>query len=228
MDSLATRYHSIQNRILEAAKAHNRNPDDITLVTVTKNHPAQLVLDLLDMGARDFGENKDQEAFPKAQEVSASTEEDYSWHFIGQLQSNKVRSVLTYAKFLHSLDRVSLLKELEKRLPDYPGELGVFIQVNLTTDPNRGGIQLPDIEEFASRVLETPKLRLMGLMGVGGLEVEPEREFEKLVIASNSLQALSPKSKYLSMGMSNDFEKAIEYGATHLRIGSAITGNRST
>ena len=228
MDSLSSRYQSIQNRILESARSCNRNPDEITLVTVTKNHPSQLVLDLLDLGARDFGENKDQEASTKAQEVSQSTEVDFNWHFIGQLQSNKVRSVLTYAKFLHSLDRISLLKELEKRLPDYQGELGVFIQVNLTTDPNRGGIQLLDIEAFASRVLETPKLRLMGLMGVGGLEVEPEREFEKLVIASNSLQLLSPEAKYLSMGMSNDFEKAIEFGATHLRIGSAITGNRPT
>jgi PLP dependent protein len=228
MDSLAQRYQAIKGRISEAAKSSGRDESEITLVTVTKNHPAQLVLDLLDMGARDFGENRDQEVAPKAEEVREVTETEFNWHFIGQLQSNKVRSVLGYAKFLHSLDRVSLLAEIEKRIPDYQGELGVFIQVNLTTDLNRGGIELGEIEPFATRVLQTPKLRLMGLMGVGGLDVEPERDFERLVTASGSLRKISPESKFLSMGMSNDFEKAIEYGATHLRIGSAITGKRPT
>jgi pyridoxal phosphate enzyme (YggS family) len=226
MDSLEQRYQGIRERILEAAKAANRDLDDITLVTVTKNHPAQLVLDLLDLGARDFGENRDQEAAPKAESVSNSSDLEFNWHFIGQLQSNKVRSVLGYANYLHSLDRVSLLAELEKRVTDYQGTLGVFIQVNLTTDLNRGGIEPDAIEEFASRVLKTPKLRLMGLMGVGGLDVEPEREFERLANLSDALQLVSPGSRFLSMGMSNDFEKAIKYGATHLRIGSAITGNR--
>jgi pyridoxal phosphate enzyme (YggS family) len=228
MDSLEYRYQGIQQRIIDAANSAQRNLEEITLVTVTKNHPAQLVLDLLDLGAKDFGENRDQEAAPKAEAVAEATHADLNWHFIGQLQSNKVRSVLGYAKFLHSLDRVSLLAELEKRITDHQGTLGVFIQVNLTTDPNRGGIEPDAIEEFALRVLKTPKLRLMGLMGVGGLDVEPEQEFERLAKLSDSLQLVSPESSFLSMGMSNDFEKAIKYGATHLRIGSAITGNRPT
>jgi pyridoxal phosphate enzyme (YggS family) len=226
MDSLASRYQEIQERIIQASMSSPRNPEEITLVTVTKNHPAELVLDLLQLGARDFGENRDQEAAPKAEAVSRVSTPDFNWHFIGQLQTNKVKSVLGYAQFLHSLDRESLLSELVKRMPDYSSELGVFIQVNLTSDIGRGGIEIPAIEEFATKVLATPKLNLMGLMGVAGLGIEPERDFERLVRASQALQKISAEAKYLSMGMSNDFEVAIAMGATHLRIGSAITGNR--
>jgi pyridoxal phosphate enzyme (YggS family) len=196
------------------------------LVVVTKNHPSQLVFDLIALGARDFGENRDQEAGPKAKEVLASSSEAMRWHFIGQLQTNKVRSVLEYADLIHSLDRESLLIELQKRTIDRPKPLGVFIQVNLTEDPARGGVSVNDLESFATKVLGSQGLRLEGLMGVGGLDKDPAVEFERLAGLSAKLQALAPEANGLSMGMSSDFEVAIGYGATHLRIGSAITGKR--
>ena len=179
-----------------------------------------MVQDLYDLGERDFGENKDQEASTKSLEF-APTEVDYRWHFIGQLQSNKVRSVMNYAKVLHSLDRPSLLKELAKR----EAQLEVFIQMNLTDDPNRGGVNPDQLEQFAESVLEVESLTLVGVMAVGGLDVDPEQEFERVRLASEKLRTVHASADQISAGMSGDFEQAIAYGATHLRIGSLITGN---
>ena len=226
MSELAQRYNQISEQVAAAAAAHGRSASDITLVVVTKNHPPQLVFDLISLGARDFGENRDQEAAPKAKEVLDASPEAMRWHFIGQLQTNKVRSVLDYADLIHSLDRESLLSELQKRTADRAKPLGVFIQVNLTEDPERGGVRVQDLEGFATKVLSSQGLRLEGLMGVGGLDKDPAVEFERLAGLSTKLQALAPEAKGLSMGMSSDFEVAIGYGATHLRIGTAITGKR--
>ena len=226
MSELAQRYNQIVEQVASAAAASGKSASDITLVVVTKNHPPQLVFDLLALGARDFGENRDQEASPKAKEVLESSSEAMRWHFIGQLQTNKVRSVLEYADLIHSLDRESLLVELQKRTLDRPKPLGVFIQVNLTEDPARGGVRVNDLDAFATKVLGSEGLRLEGLMGVGGLDKEPAVEFERLAGLSAKLQSLAPEAKGLSMGMSSDFEVAIGYGATHLRIGTAITGKR--
>jgi pyridoxal phosphate enzyme (YggS family) len=226
VSDLAQRYREIVDRIDLAAKASNRSSADVTLVVVTKNHPHQLVLDLLALGARDFGENRDQEAAPKAKEIAKLTTEAFRWHFVGQLQTNKVKTVLEYANFIHSLDRESLLTELQKRTEDRADPLGVFIQVNLTEDPDRGGVRVPDLMGFAEKVVASQGLKLEGLMGVGGLQVAPEAEFEKLANLSVQLQKVAPGARGLSMGMSSDFEVAIGYGATHLRIGTAITGNR--
>jgi pyridoxal phosphate enzyme (YggS family) len=226
VSDLAQRYREIVDRIDLAAKASNRSSADVTLVVVTKNHPHQLVLDLLALGARDFGENRDQEAAPKAKEIAKLTIEAFRWHFVGQLQTNKVKTVLEYANFIHSLDRESLLTELQKRTDDRADTLGVFIQVNLTEDPDRGGVRVPDLMGFAEKVVASQGLKLEGLMGVGGLQVAPEAEFEKLANLSVQLQKVAPGARGLSMGMSSDFEVAIGYGATHLRIGTAITGNR--
>jgi hypothetical protein len=228
LSELGQRYQSVVEKIASAAESANRDLEQITLVVVTKNHPHQLVYDLLALGARDFGENRDQEAGPKAKQIAAESSERFNWHFIGQLQTNKVKSVLEYADFLHSLDRPSLLDELQKRTAERENALKVFIQVNMTEDPERGGVNLEDLMPFADRVLSSPGLELVGLMGVGGLGVDPEREFERLAQLSGELQAIAPEANRLSMGMSGDFETAIAYGATHLRIGTAITGNRPT
>jgi pyridoxal phosphate enzyme (YggS family) len=228
LSELGQRYQSVVEKIASAAESANRDLEQITLVVVTKNHPHQLAYDLLALGARDFGENRDQEAGPKAKQIAAESSERFNWHFIGQLQTNKVKSVLEYADFLHSLDRPSLLDELQKRTAERENALKVFIQVNMTEDPERGGVNLEDLMPFADRVLSSPGLELVGLMGVGGLGVDPEREFERLAKLSGELQAIAPEANRLSMGMSGDFETAIAYGATHLRIGTAITGNRPT
>ena len=228
MTELGQRYQAIVEAIASAATSANRDPKEVTLVVVSKNHPHQLVLDLLELGARDFGENRDQDASPKAKQIALESEQAFNWHFIGQLQTNKVKSVLEYASFLHSLDRSSLLDELIKRTAERATALKVFVQVNMTEDLERGGVNPLDLMAFAERVLSAPGLELVGLMGVGGLDVAPELEFERLAKLSGELQQLAPEASRLSMGMSGDFETAIAYGATHLRIGTAITGNRPT
>lgn len=216
--SLSQRLSDVRTRIkLSSESAKSAEP---TLVVVTKNHPVELVQELYSLGERDFGENKDQEASSKAQLLDTPVT-DYRWHFVGQLQSNKVRSMMQYASVLHSLDRQSLLTELAKR----EAQLEVFIQMNLTDDENRGGVNPNELLAFAEKVLLVPSLRLVGVMAVGGLEVEPEKEFERVALASQNLLSLAPKANMISAGMSADFEEAIAYGATHLRIGSLITAN---
>ena len=235
MSQLADRYHAVQERIDAAAGLAGRNRDDLTVVVVTKNHPASLVLDLIELGARDFGENRDQEASAKGQAVAAALGETAGelrnhWHFVGQLQSNKVRSVLQYAATIHSLDRASLLaalaKETAKVSEEHLPPIGVFIELNLTDDLGRGGIVPAELERFATAVLEVPGLNLLGVMGVATLEQQAERDFALIRSCSERLQAVAPAARFISAGMSGDFEQAIGFGATHLRIGTAITGHR--
>lgn len=247
MATLAERYQQVTNRIQDAILAAGRQPQEVTLVVVSKFHPAQLVLDLIDLGVRDFGENKDQEAGPKALEVAQALAQagkpvDHRWHFVGQLQSNKVKSVLRYASAIHSLDRDSLLsalaketakmheaRQLESLAPLAP--IDVFIELNLTGDQGRGGISPGGVSEFAERVLEVPGLNLCGVMGVASVASPndssvAERDFETIRQASLAVQALKPAATKISAGMSGDFETALKFGATHLRIGTAITGER--
>lgn len=229
MSSLGQRLAEIESRILSAVASAGRNRNEVELIVVSKNHPAQMVLDLLELGVRDFGENRDQEAKPKAEEVAALTAEqsyDYKWHFIGQLQSNKVRSALSYADVVHSVDRQSLLDALIKATVERTSPLDIFIQLNLTDDPGRGGIEPKDLESFASQVLAAPNLNLLGVMGVASLDRAPEADFETIQRASENLIGVAPGARFISAGMSEDFEAAISFGATHLRVGSAITGKR--
>jgi pyridoxal phosphate enzyme (YggS family) len=228
--SLSERLESIHERIDSAAQAAGRDRQEIELVVVTKNHGYELALELLALGESQFGENKDQEASQKAHDVASNLpagQNPPTWHFVGQLQSNKVRSMLSYSSVLHSLDRPSLLKELAKQMAKTPDQtLKVFIELNLTDDPNRGGIELQDLIGFTEQVLAAPQLELLGVMGVAGLDVEPAYDFDRILKASQEVQTLSKGASFISAGMSGDFEEAIGFGATHLRIGTAITGKR--
>lgn len=227
--TLAERLADVHARIAKAAQSANRQLDEIQLVIVSKNHPADLVLELLELGETNFGENKDQEASAKAEQVKFSNQSglEPTWHFVGQLQSNKVKSMLGYSKVLHSLDRPSLLNELIKQLAKDPeSRLDVFIELNLTGDPARGGILPEELLSFAGSVLEAKQLNLLGVMGVAGLEGTPASYFETIAKASAELRSIAPEARFISAGMSGDYEEAIRHGATHLRIGTAITGNR--
>lgn len=224
MSSLSNRLAGIDERIFSRLSANGRKADSVTRIVVSKFHPAQLVRDLYALGVRDFGENKDQEASAKALEVA---DLQLRWHFIGQLQSNKAKSVVKYAHAIHSLDRSSLLDALAKATVDRETPLPVFIQMNLTEDTARGGISPEDLLEFASSVSAVPTLEVAGVMAVASLEGQEERDFALVAKASQILLTEHPNAKSISAGMSGDFELAIDYGATHLRIGTAITGNRS-
>ena len=223
---LTERYRSVNERIAASCIAAGRSVSDVELVVVTKNHSAEVVAELYDLGHRQFGENRDQEAGPKAEALAAGGRLDAKWHFVGQLQSNKVRTVLNYATCIHSIDRSSLVKELAKQLGNRELEIEGFIELNLTEDPARGGVEPGNLQQLAHSVLEIGRIKLLGVMAVAGLGVDPRIDFEKTLQASQELQKIAPEANQLSMGMSEDFELAIEMGATHIRVGSAITGPR--
>jgi pyridoxal phosphate enzyme (YggS family) len=218
-DTLAERLAAVSAAVADAARASDRDPAEITTIVVTKFHPASLVRELYDLGVRDFGENRHQDAAPKAAELGSL---DPTWHFIGQLQRNKVRAVLDYARLIHSVDRESLVGAIAAA--DRP--VDIFLQLNLTDDPGRGGVALADLEALTARALAVPSIRLRGLMAVGPLGENPRRAFARVRDASARLTALAPAASALSMGMSGDYREAIAEGATHLRIGTAITGKR--
>ena len=218
---LRERYRAVLDEVAAVARSAGRDPAEITTVVVTKFHPASLVAELAALGHRDFGESRQQEAGPKA---AALRDLGLRWHFIGQLQSNKARAVRGYASAVHSLDRDSLLAALADPAA---APLDAFIQVNLTDDPRRGGLPPDALGGFAERVLAAPGIRLAGLMAVAPIGAEPRAAFARVrELRDRVVAPIAPEAIGLSMGMSGDFADAIREGATHLRIGTAITGMR--
>lgn len=215
---LAERLATVDGEIAEAARAADRDPAELTRIVVTKFHPASLVRQLAALGVRDVGENRHQEAAAKAAELS---DLDLNWHFVGQLQSNKAKAVRRYARAVHSVDRASLADALAGDAP-----LDVFLELNLTGDPTRGGIDPALLEPLAEHVLATPGLTLRGVMAVAPLGADPRAAFARVRTASEALVRWAPGATAISAGMSGDFREAISEGATHLRIGTAITGKR--
>ena len=217
--ALEERLSRVRSQVADAAVEAGRDPSAITTIVVTKFHPASLVRELAALGVTDVGENRQQDAGPKAAQLRDLA---LTWHFIGQLQSNKVRAVLEYASVVQSVDRASLVEALgAARIP-----LQVFLQLNLTDDPGRGGVAPDGLEQLAERVLASDALTLRGLMAVAPLGEEPRAAFARVREASERLRRVAPDADALSMGMSGDFREAVAEGATHLRIGTAITGNR--
>lgn len=216
----------MRSGIADAARAAGRSVDELTLVVVTKYHPASLVRELAALGVTDVGENRHQEAQAKAAELA---DLDLTWHFVGQLQSKKARQVRRYADVVQSLDRDSVVDAFAptEAEPD-PRVVDGFVQVNLTDDPGRGGVQPDDVEAMVTRVLDTGTIRLRGVMAVAPLDEEPRRAFARLRTISERVVSLAPDATDVSAGMSGDYADAIAEGATHLRIGTAITGNRPT
>ncbi|WP_288468373.1 YggS family pyridoxal phosphate-dependent enzyme [uncultured Curtobacterium sp.] len=225
-DGPEARLASVRSGIADAARAAGRSVDELTLVVVTKYHPASLVRELAALGVTDVGENRHQEAQAKAAELA---DLDLTWHFVGQLQSKKARQVRRYADVVQSLDRDSVVGAFAptEAEPD-PRVIDGFVQVNLTDDPGRGGVQPDDVEAMVTRVLDTGTIRLRGVMAVAPLDEEPRRAFARLRAISERVVSLAPDATDVSAGMSGDYADAIAEGATHLRIGTAITGNRPT
>ena len=220
--SLAERLEEVRAGIVAAAAEAGRKVDDITMIVVTKFYPASLVRELYALGVREVGENRHQEAQAKAAELA---DLDVGWNFIGQLQSKKAKQVRAYAHSVHSLDRTSVIEALGS---SDGTTIECFVQLNLTDDPGRGGVQPAELERTTELVLATPGLELLGVMAVAPVGEEPRPAFVRVREASERMQRLAPGAHYISTGMSGDYREAILEGATHLRIGSAITGNRPT
>lgn len=218
--TLQQRLAEVQGGIAEASRVAGRDASELTLIVVTKFHPASLVRELAALGVRDVGENRHQEAQDKASELE---DLDVQWHYIGQLQTKKARQAARYASAIHSIDRARLVDALSS----IDRTIDAFLQINLTGDPGRGGAEPEDIEPLTEKILETPTLHLRGVMAVAPLEEPAAQAFERLAGYSERVRLLDPGATAISAGMTHDYADAIAAGATHLRIGSAITGNRA-
>ena len=220
--TLAARLSTIDRQIADAARRVGRDAGEITRIVVTKFHPASLVADLAALGVDDVGENRQQELTAKH---DALAELPVRWHFIGQAQTNKAAAIRRSADVVHSVDRDRIADALH-RAADDGDVLDVLVQINLTDDPARGGVQPAGAPALAARVAELSTLRLRGVMAVAPLDEEPAAAFARLRAVSDAVRAEHPDASWISAGMTGDFVEAIDAGATHLRIGSAITGPR--
>ncbi|MSY98787.1 MAG: YggS family pyridoxal phosphate-dependent enzyme [Actinobacteria bacterium] len=215
---ISNNLQEIQVRIAKAAELASRKAGEITLVAVTKTFPVSDIEILYELGIRNFGENRDQEGSVKAPALPS----DCVWHFQGQIQSNKLKSIVEWADVVHSIDDLSHARKLAALV----SAKDIFIQVSLDNQPNRGGV-IPDLlPEFLTEIQKLSKLRVLGLMAVAPLGIEPATAFEQLRSVQRNIRKTHEIGANLSAGMSGDFEAAIAQGATHIRIGSQILGVR--
>ncbi|MEU2822351.1 YggS family pyridoxal phosphate-dependent enzyme [Streptomyces bacillaris] len=228
---LAANLAQVEERIASACAAAGRKREEVTLIVVTKTYPASDVRILHELGVRHVAENRDQDAAPKA---TACADLSLTWHFVGQLQTNKVRSVTGYADVVQSVDRIKLVTALSAAAVLAERELGCLIQVALDAESGergeRGGVAPDGIEELAAAVDAADGLRLDGLMTVaplaGPFAGRQRAAFDRLMEFSTRLRAGHPAANMVSAGMSGDLEDAVAAGATHVRVGTAVLGVR--
>ena len=229
---------AIRTRIAAACGEAGRDPAELTLIAVTKTYPASDVLGLASLGLTDFGENRDQEAAWKAAEVAAARAA-VTWHFIGQLQTNKAHSVARYADFVHSVDRIRLVRALGAAARAAGRDLTCLVQVSLDpadsggsapatgrAEAARGGVPPAGLAEVAAAIEAEQGLTLGGLMAVAPRDADPRAAFAPLRHLSDVIRSVNASATVVSAGMTGDLEAAIESGATHLRIGTALLGDR--
>ncbi|MCP9992956.1 YggS family pyridoxal phosphate-dependent enzyme [Streptomyces albogriseolus] len=230
-EELAANLARVEERIAAACDAAGRGRDEVTLIVVTKTWPASDVRVLSGLGVRHVAENRDQDAAPKA---AACTDLPLVWHFVGQLQTNKVRSVVGYADVVQSVDRARLVSALSKEAVRAGREVGCLVQVAFDAGADgrgeRGGVAPSGVAELADLVAGAEGLRLDGLMTVAPLTGEyagrQQAAFERLMDLSTDLRRTHPAANMVSAGMSADLEQAVAAGATHVRVGSAVLGVR--
>jgi len=229
-DEISHNLTAVRERIAAACAEAGRSPDEVTLTVVTKFFPVSDVLLLADLGIRDVGENRHQEAESKAAQTQGV---GLRWHFVGTLQSNKAHAVAAYADVVESVDRPKLLKGLGAGALERNAMIDCLVQVNLDpADGNvpvgRGGATPADVVPLAEQVAAAEGLRLRGVMGVAPVDQDPAPAFETLAELAAQVRLIDPAATAISAGMSGDLEAAILAGATHVRIGSAVLGRRPT
>ncbi|PDO11716.1 MAG: YggS family pyridoxal phosphate enzyme [Candidatus Reconcilbacillus cellulovorans] len=227
---LQTRLEGVEERIASACRRAGRDRSEVSIVAVTKNVSAETVRALLELGVRHIGENRWQQARPKWEAIGREA----VWHFIGHLQTNKVKDVVGRFAYVHSLDRLSLAEELERRARAAGTEVFCFIQVNVSGEPTKHGLAPAEVEPFCRRIAAFPHLKPIGLMTMAPAVADAEearpvfRRLRELRDELNACGVLPQPLRELSMGMSNDFEVAVEEGATWVRLGTVLVGRSST
>jgi PLP dependent protein len=228
MDQLEQSIQDVNRRIAQACQRAGRNPQDITIVAVTKYASFETTKSVLEHGLKHIGESKTQAALPKWVDLQHL---DGTWHFIGHLQTNKVKEVIGKFQYLHSLDRDSLAVEIEKRGRLQNVITRCFVQVNVAEEESKFGMNVKEVLEFVKRTSKMEYIRICGLMTMAPFEEDPERTrpvFRSLREIRDEIVDLKLPNishLHLSMGMSNDFEVAIEEGADFIRLGTVLVGN---
>ena len=222
-DELAANLEAVEERIVAACVAAGRTRDEITLVVVTKTYPASDVDLLAELGVTDVGENR----HPEAEDKWATVRHPIRRHFVGGLQTNKAGAVAGYADVVHSVDRPKLARSLSRGAEAAGRELGCLVQVDFDgRSEGRSGARPADVDTLADEIASLPALRLDGVMTVAPLGADPRPVFDELVAMSVRLRSGHPGAGVVSAGMSDDFEDAVQAGATHLRLGRSILGER--
>ena len=222
-EELALRLAEVRDRIAKACEAAGRDVSELTLIAVTKTKPASDVRLLSQLGVRDIGENRDAEAAPKAAQCA---DLDLRWHFVGQLQTNKCASVARYASVVHSVDRPRLVSALGKAARRAGRVIECLVEVSLDGDPARGGAVPDQVPALAEALAAEEGLVLGGVMAIAPLSMPPADAFARLLVSAAAVREVRPGAAVISAGMSGDLEAAVEAGATHLRIGTALLGDR--
>jgi len=212
MEEISENLEVVRSKIAKVAN------HEVTLIAVTKTFPVADAQILHDLGVRDFGENRDAEGAEKSAVVSGT------WHFQGQIQSNKLKSITSWASVIHSLDDPRHFEIIEKVAPH---RLQIFLQLSLDGSDHRGGAALEKLMDLAELVENSPNHTLAGLMSVPPVEMDPDKAFAQLAAIRTDFLKQFPLAQSLSAGMSGDYELAITHGATHVRVGSSILGSRS-
>jgi pyridoxal phosphate enzyme (YggS family) len=226
--NLPEQVRMVRNRIVSAAEAAMRNVDSVTLLAVSKAQPANMVRAAASEGIRDFGESYVQEALDK---IEALRDLPLTWHFIGRLQTNKTRPVASAFAWVHGVDRLKIAERLSEQRPFHAPPLKVCIQVNIAGETSKGGVTRAELPGLAAAIAALPRLKLRGLMCIPPDEQDPSRQrhwFAELRRELDSLNAAGAGLDTLSMGMSGDFEAAVAEGATIVRVGTAVFGQRPT
>lgn len=223
-DELSANLSAVRERMAHAATAAGRDVSELELVAVTKYFPASDVDLLAELGVRHIGENKDQEASAKVDELTRR--ENLTVHFVGQLQSNKAGHVAAYADVVQSVDRAKIVTALERGADRHERRLEVLLQVALDESEGRGGVAPAEAMALAEQVATSDHLTLRGVMAVASLGGDPRRSFARLREVADGIRADHPDATWISAGMSGDLEEAVAEGATHLRVGTAILGSR--
>jgi len=224
----AERLKKIQQSIDVAANNAGRDSDNIRLIAVSKTKPASDIEQVYLAGQREFGENYLQEALEKVNQLQHLT--DIKWHFIGAIQSNKTKPIAEHFDWVHSVERIKIARRLGEQRPADKPPLNICLQVNLCNEENKAGIALDEVAELAKEVSHINNIRLRGLMAIPLNTTDPEQQKHHFRQLKNSLEQLNKTGfdlDTLSMGMSNDMETAIAEGATMIRIGTAIFGERT-
>jgi pyridoxal phosphate enzyme (YggS family) len=222
---LGERLKAVCARIEDACLAAGRDPGEVTLIAVTKTFPASDVRLLTELGVWDVGENRDQEAAPKAAEC-ADLAPELTWHFIGQLQTNKAASVVRYAGVVHSVDRPRLVRALGAAARKAGRVITCLVQVSLDRDEARGGVPEAGVPDLAAAVAAEEGLVLGGVMAMAPLGMPAAAAFAPLPRIAARVRADHPEAVIVSAGMSGDLAEAILAGATHVRVGTALLGGR--